>query len=59
MRQGGSYRTDDSGKPKLVERTEEHPQGNRARDAEGNPLPVHPPAPPAATKAPAAKAAKE
>lgn len=33
-RQGGSYlREKGSGKPRLVERTKDHPEGNRARPA--------------------------
>jgi hypothetical protein len=37
MRSGGSYDNRD-GKMKLVERTEDHPEGNRPRDAEGKPI---------------------
>lgn len=42
MRHGGSYTKEGSGEPKLVERTQDHPDGNRARDAQDKPLPVKP-----------------
>lgn len=36
IREGGKYDAGKGGKPKLVERTEDHPEGNRgARDADG------------------------
>jgi len=38
MKEGGSY-IKDKGKPaRLVERTKEHPEGNRPRDQHGQPL---------------------
>lgn len=37
MREGGSYVVK-KGKPVLVERTQPHPDGARARDAEGRPV---------------------
>ncbi|MBV2125730.1 MAG: hypothetical protein ABW152_18085 [Candidatus Thiodiazotropha endolucinida] len=37
MRSGGSY-DNRKGEMKLVERTKDHPEGNRPRDAEGNPI---------------------
>ena len=41
MRSGGSYKADKkTGKAKLVERTQEHPDGNRPRDKNGDPLNV-------------------
>ena len=40
MNEGGSYKVSKPGdKPKLVERTKDHPEGNRPRDAKGKPLP--------------------
>ena len=39
--QGGSYRVDAEGKVERVEApTQDHPQGNRPRDAQGRPLDV-------------------
>jgi len=38
MRRGGSYIAERGKKPQRVEGTEPHPEGPRARDAEGNPL---------------------
>lgn len=51
MRQGGSYKVEGKGKPKLVARTEPHSRP-RARDADGKPLdgPDDRPAPKAATR---------
>lgn len=41
MRLGGSYKADKkTGKTKLVERTDDHPEGNRPRNADGLPLNV-------------------
>jgi len=43
MKEGGSYIKDKGKKPRLVERTKDHPEGNRPRDPEGKPLDVPPP----------------
>lgn len=51
MRQGGSYKVDDKGKSKLVERTTHHPAGDRARDERGEALATRRPSPPAGAKA--------
>ncbi len=41
MRSGGSYKKDKkTGKTKLVECTKDHPDGNRPRNADGQPLNV-------------------
>ena len=41
MRQGGSYKVDKAGDdPKLLARTEDHEDGNRARDASGKALDI-------------------
>lgn len=59
MGKGGSYVVDGDGEPRLVEEpTKDHPEGNAARDADGNRLdratPIDAPAPVAgATVAPA------
>lgn len=54
-RSGGRYTADKpDAKPKLAERTKDHPDGNRPRDAEGRPLDR-----PAPAGKPAQKAAKE
>lgn len=50
MRQGGSYKVDDKGTPQLVERTNHHPKGDRARDEKGQPLAARRPAPPSGGK---------
>lgn len=41
-RQGGSYIADKNGKTRLVERTQDHPGGNRPRDENGGPLDAAP-----------------
>lgn len=38
MRRGGSYKAEKGQKPKRVDGTEPHPEGNRARAADGTPL---------------------
>lgn len=38
MSAGGSYTANDKGDVTLVEQTQDHPNGNRPRDAEGNPI---------------------
>ena len=41
MNSGGSYKKDKkTGKAKLVERTQDHPEGNRPRNKDGRPLNV-------------------
>lgn len=62
MRQGGSYVVTEPGaEPTLVERTVDHPEGNRARDAQGRPIEkpaqgaTEPPAAPAPAKRARAK----
>ena len=63
MRQGGSYKVDGKGNAKLVERTQHHPQGDRARDEKGQPLaarrvaPAKAPSGETASPEPAVKAA--
>lgn len=38
MSAGGSYTANEEGDVTLVERTQNHPGGNRPRDAEGKPI---------------------
>lgn len=41
--QGGAYVVKDGKRVRVEEPTKDHPEGNRARDAEGRPLEVAPP----------------
>lgn len=40
MNHGGSFKRGKDGKPVRVAGTEDHPEGNRPRDAQGKPLDV-------------------
>ena len=40
MKTGGSYRVDENGNVHLIEKTVDHVDGNRARNAKGKPLDV-------------------
>lgn len=53
MKRGGSYIRDKNGHLKKTEGTQDHPDGNRPRDAQGKPLNVPQPEPVAETKTPA------
>lgn len=54
MNRGGSYIKDKNGSVKKQEGTQDHPSGNRPRDAQGKPLNVPQPEPVADIAKPAA-----